>query len=136
MIHLNHAYEKASSILIKKNNVFFPYNNYIRKKLQKTDAEGNKLRVYENIKWKKFILSNIKKKKNDTILKEKRDLPLICRSMRLLYRIFYNEIITVIFVEYTNMKIKSFLKYLFFDWRNNCFTEFCFVLSNINMSQP
>ena len=63
MIHLNHAYEKASSILIKKNNVFFPYNNYIRKKLQKTDAEGNKLRVYENIKWKKFILSNIKKKK-------------------------------------------------------------------------
>ena len=49
MIHLIHTYEKASSILIKKNNVFFPYNNYIRKKLQKTDAEGNKLRVYENI---------------------------------------------------------------------------------------
>ena len=47
MIHLIHAYEKASSILNKKNIVFFTYNNYVRKKL--IDAEGNKLRVYGNI---------------------------------------------------------------------------------------
>lgn len=45
MIHLIHRYEKASSILIKKNNVFF-INNYIRKKI--IDA-GEQVRVYENI---------------------------------------------------------------------------------------
>ena len=46
--------------------------------------------------------------------KKKRDLPLICRSMRSLAMIFYNEIITGIFVEYTDMKIKSFLKLIYF----------------------
>lgn len=44
MIHPTHAYEKASSTLIKKNNVL-SYDNYISRNW--IDTEVNKQRIYE-----------------------------------------------------------------------------------------
>ena len=52
-------------------------------------------------------------KKKDAVLKKKKGLTSDI-SMRSLAMIFYNEIITGIFVEYTDMKIKSFLKLIYF----------------------